>query len=177
MTSTTFRGDVAEMMAAAELVRRGYIVSRPLTNGAPYDLLVDDGRAVFKVQVKRTCLDRENDSVRIQLSSSKYHRGRAGVSYAGRVDMILAVDCEASAFYVVAGADLERWEIRIRTAPALNNQTKGTRSPADYAIDRAFPTLAGSHEHAPENHRRKPLTTNDILERNLPCEGSALPLS
>jgi len=177
MTSTTFRGDVAEMMAAAELVRRGYIVSRPLTNGAPYDLLVDDGRAVLKVQVKRTCLDPEHDSVRIQLSSSKYHRGRVGVSYVGRVDMILAVDCDAGAFYVVAGADLEQWEIRLRITPARNNQTRGTRTAADYAIERAFPTLTGSREHEPENHRRKALTAKAILERNLPCEGSALPLS
>jgi hypothetical protein len=30
MSSATFRCDVAELMAAAELVRRGYIVSRPL---------------------------------------------------------------------------------------------------------------------------------------------------
>jgi hypothetical protein len=177
MSSTTFRGDVAEMMAAAELVRRGYIVSRPLTNGAPYDLLVDDGRAVLKVQVKRTCLDRENESVRIQLSSSKYHRGRAGVSYSGRVDLILAVDCEAGAFYVVAGADLEQWEIRLRTTPARNNQTRGTRSAADHAIDRTFPALACSPEHAPENRARKPLVNKRILGRNLPCEGSALPLS
>jgi hypothetical protein len=44
------------------------------------DLLVDDGRAVLKAQVKRTRLDRENESVRIQLPSPKYRRGRRGVS-------------------------------------------------------------------------------------------------
>ena len=139
--------------------------------------MVDDGCAVFKVQVKRTCLDRENQSVRIQLSSSKYHRGRVDVSYAGRVDLILAVDCEAGAFYCVAGADLERWEIRLRTTPALNNQTKGTRSAADYAIDRTFPTLACSPEHAPENRPRKVFDGKRNFGRTLPCEGSALPLS
>ena len=49
MSDTTFRGDVAELMTAAELVRRGYIVSRPLTNGAAYDLLVDLGENIVKV--------------------------------------------------------------------------------------------------------------------------------
>ncbi len=139
--NSTFRGDVAEMMAVAELVRRGYIVSRPLTNGAAYDLLVDDGRNVLKVQVKRTSIDRENDSVRIQLSSSKYHRGRTGVSYEGRVDLILAVDCEANAFYVVSGDDLGQWEIRLRTKPARNNQTARVRLAADHAIERTFPVV------------------------------------
>ena len=139
--NSVFRGEVAEMMAVAELVRRGYIVSRLLTNGAAYELLVDDGRSVLKVQVKRTSVDRENDSVRIQLSSSKYHRGRAGVSYEGRVDLILAVDCEANAFYVVSGDDLGQWEIRLRTKPARNNQTVRVRLAADHAIERTFPVV------------------------------------
>ena len=69
MSDTTFRGDVAELMTAAELVRRGYIVSRPLTNGAAYDLLVDLGENIVKIQVKRASRTKTG-AVRIVLSSS-----------------------------------------------------------------------------------------------------------
>ena len=93
MSDTTFRGDVAELMTAAELVRRGYIVSRPLTNGAAYDLLVDLGENIVKIQVKRASRTKTG-AVRIVLSSSKYHRGRSSVSYAGRVDYLVGVDCD-----------------------------------------------------------------------------------
>ena len=138
MSDTTFRGDVAELMTAAELVRRGYIVSRPLTNGAAYDLLVDLGENIVKIQVKRASRTKTG-AVRIVLSSSKYHRGRSSVSYAGRVDYLVGVDCDTREFYVVQGDNLKMAEIALRDAPSRNNQQIGTRAAADYKIHHWFP--------------------------------------
>ena|SRR3990167_2993892 len=140
MAETTFLGDVAELMAAAELVSRGYVVSRPLTNGAPYDLLVDVGGSIQKVQIKKTGVT-VNGSTRIMLSSSKSHRGRKSVLYFGRVDCVLAVDCDQRTFYVVSGDDLKSPQISIRTTPAKNRQTSGIRFSVDYGIDSLFPVV------------------------------------
>jgi len=138
ITSTTFRGDVAELMAAAELVQRGYMVARPLTNGAAYDLLVDLGGVITRIQVKRASRH-SNGTLRVNLTSSKYHRGRTRSSYAGKVDCVLAVDCAGSGYFVVSGADLERVEIALRDKPTKNKQSAGTNNAADYLIDRLFP--------------------------------------
>lgn len=138
MSETTFKGDIAELMAAAELVRRGYVVSRPLTNGAAYDLLVDDGHRILRAQVKRASR-RANGSLRVSLQSSKYHRGRRSVGYLGRIDVLIAVDCDRGAFFVIAGPDLAGTEVSLRDSAALNSQTSGIRKAADYALSTVFP--------------------------------------
>lgn len=135
--STTHRGDVAEMLAAAELMRRGYRVSRPLSNGAPYDLVVDDGVKLHRVQVKRAVVG--DGCIRARLCTSKYHRGRALLTYAGQVDAVIVVDCESGRFYVFVGDDLANPEMWLRLAPAKNGQSRKTRAAADYDLGRAFP--------------------------------------
>ncbi len=126
------------MMTAAELARRGYIVSRPLTNGAPYDLLVENEKGIQRIQVKKAS-PLGTGVLRIVLCSSKWHRGRSRVSYYGRVDYLIAVDTEKSVFYIFGGDDLKSDEIRIRLEPTLNNQKNGVRLAEDYLIDRMLP--------------------------------------
>jgi PD-(D/E)XK endonuclease len=138
--NTTHLGDIAELVAAAELARRGYIVSRPLTNGAPYDLLVDVCGVIKRVQVKKTGLT-VNGATRVMLSSSKSHRGRKSVLYLGRVDCVLAVDCLNHLFYVVTGDTLKSPQISIRTTPAKNQQSAGVRLSSDYGMDALFPMV------------------------------------
>ena len=140
MNETTYRGDVAELMAASELVRRGYVVSRPMTNGAAYDLLVDTGISIQKVQVKRAWRHK-NGTIRVNLSSSKYHRGRTKVLYAGLVDCLMAIECESAGFYVFYGDVLNRTELALRDSPTKNNQQKRTRIASAHSIDHLFPNL------------------------------------
>lgn len=137
--STTHRGDVAELLAAAELLRRGYRVSRPLSNGAAYDLIVDDGTALLRVQVKRAVA--VAGGLRASLSTSKYHRGRARVLYEGRCDVVVVVDCDHVRFFAFFGKELASTELRLRTEPTRNNQGRGIRQADDYEMSRAFPFM------------------------------------
>ena len=138
MSSTTFKGDIAELMTAAELAKRGYIVSRPLTNGAPYDLLVDTDDGIKRIQVKKAN-PFQNGSLRIVLCSNKWHRGRTRVSYHGRVDYLIAVDTDRCKYYIFGGDDLKSDELRIRLRPTMNNQKTRVRLASDYEIDRMLP--------------------------------------
>ena len=45
-------GELSELIVAAELGRAGYHVSLPLGESKRYDLIVDDGESLFRVQVK-----------------------------------------------------------------------------------------------------------------------------
>lgn len=52
MTSpTTIKGNIGQTAAALDALRRGYHVSIPM-EGAAYDLIVDTGSALLRVQVK-----------------------------------------------------------------------------------------------------------------------------
>lgn len=48
------QGNIGEAAAIFHFAKLGYIVSKPLFENTPYDLIVDDGCRVFKVQVKTT---------------------------------------------------------------------------------------------------------------------------
>lgn len=140
MKNTTQLGDIAELMTAAELARRGYIVSRPLTNGAPYDLIVDTDQGIRRVQIKKAGRT-PSGAWRLMCSTSKSHRGRSPASYDGRVDCVIAVDCETPAYYLVHGEDLKQMAIYVRTEETKNNQKSGVRLADDYRLDKYFPVL------------------------------------
>ena len=135
--STTHKGDVAEMLVAAELLRRGYRVSRPLSNGCPYDLILDDGRRLYKIQVKAA--RKAKECIRAVLCSSKWHRGRTPVLYYTTCDAVIVVETDSLLFFVFSGDDLKSQEMRLRTFPAKNNQEKGIRNAADYDLSKMFP--------------------------------------
>lgn len=52
MRLTQRKGDIAVSQAVATFTRLGFDVSLPLTESAPYDLVVDTGKELRRVQVK-----------------------------------------------------------------------------------------------------------------------------
>ena len=49
---TVVKGDVAVAAVVFDLTKRGYIVSTPLTENSPYDLVCDVGDKLLRLQVK-----------------------------------------------------------------------------------------------------------------------------
>lgn len=52
MRSTQRKGDIAVTQAVATFTLLGYDVALPVTESAPYDILVDCGDGIFRVQVR-----------------------------------------------------------------------------------------------------------------------------
>jgi hypothetical protein len=52
MRDTQRKGDIAVSQAIATFTRLGFDISIPLTESAPYDIIVDDGKGVWRVQIK-----------------------------------------------------------------------------------------------------------------------------
>jgi hypothetical protein len=79
MARTTQRkGDIAVAKAIADFTERGWDVSLPITESASYDLVVDDGNALFRVQVRywggqQTWVDLRNTNTNTK-GSHKKHR-------------------------------------------------------------------------------------------------------
>ncbi|MBA3320258.1 MAG: hypothetical protein H0T45_02260 [Pyrinomonadaceae bacterium] len=69
MRTTQRKGDVATAQAIATFTELGYDVSIPLTESARYDLIVDDGIGLHRVQVKYS--SRNKVDVRSIHSNSK----------------------------------------------------------------------------------------------------------
>ena len=50
--TTSEQGDIGEARAIYEFVKLGYVVSKPINDKAKYDLIIDTGDCLKRVQVK-----------------------------------------------------------------------------------------------------------------------------
>lgn len=71
MRTTQKKGDIAVAQAIARFTKMGYDVSLPVTESASYDLIVDVGKKLNKVQVRYTSV-KEVPLRRIHSNSAGY---------------------------------------------------------------------------------------------------------
>lgn len=67
--NTRKQGDVGLGLAIAYFTRQGYSVSVPLTESQRYDIIVDDGENLYRVEVKTTRYRKEGQSFAVMLST------------------------------------------------------------------------------------------------------------
>lgn len=72
--SSKQKGDVAEYRVVSELLVRGFPVLKPLGDRMPYDLAVDRGGRIFRIQVKLAWYDAKNDAYHIKINRSQTNR-------------------------------------------------------------------------------------------------------
>jgi hypothetical protein len=134
--STNRLGQIAILKAEQRALELGMVVSKP-TIECRYDLVLDDGKSLFRVQAK--------------YAGGKPWKGRAGVIAVGLrkwrgggrkcIPCYTSSEIDAVLVYVVT-LDRMLWfppalfsgrrELQIRIAPAGNNQRKGCLFAADY---------------------------------------------
>jgi hypothetical protein len=61
-------GTVLELEFAAECIRRGAVVSQPFGDNAHYDFLIDNGRKIYRVQVKTASVKADGKSYSVNLT-------------------------------------------------------------------------------------------------------------
>jgi hypothetical protein len=71
MRTTQRKGDIASAQAVARFTALGFDVSIPFTESAAYDLIVDDGTGLYRVQVKY-CSTKHVDLRKIHSNSQGY---------------------------------------------------------------------------------------------------------
>ena len=111
-------GDLAELKVAAMFAEKGCFVSKPLTDNAPYDLIIDDGQ-LKKVQVKARC--ERDDKVLVELRTTMVNYVR---NYEKDDFDLLAVYNTNSGKIAVFNWDQigDRKSLTLRTTAPKNNQ-------------------------------------------------------
>lgn len=126
-------GDLSELIVAAELTRAGYTVSKPLGDSYRYDLIIDDGVRLSRVQVKTGRL-LSNGSIRVACFSAHFHRGGKQRSYRGEIDFIAAFCPQTGEVYLVPESDIVDSVMHLRVAPPVNRQDKRIRWASRYKL-------------------------------------------
>jgi hypothetical protein len=129
------KGDLAELMVATDLLRRGYKVALPYGEDWDYDLILCREQRLERVQVKHTVSDGRVIVVSCRSHSLTNGKVRATKRYtAETVDWIAVYDRTTDRCYYVSATELGsgRASISLRISPALNNQAMGIRPVEDY---------------------------------------------
>jgi hypothetical protein len=126
-------GDLSELEAAVALARAGYIVSKPLGDSHRYDLIIDDGRTLSRVQVKTGRL--HDGAISFNCFSSHTHRGGLACrTYRGEIEF-LAVYCpETGETYLIPEGNLVITKMHIRVDPTTNRQRRNINWAEDYRL-------------------------------------------
>lgn len=129
------KGDVAELAVALDLRRRGYKVAIPFGEDCDYDLVLDRGDSLERIQVKYATSDGAVIPVRCRSHSLTSGKVKSTKYYtAETIDWLAIYEPTSDCCYYLPAEILGdgRAELRLRLTPARNNQLLGIRMAADF---------------------------------------------
>jgi len=126
--------DVSELKVAAALRAKGYIVSFP-HGKARYDLLVDDGESIDRVQVK-TCWLKNDSKIKFKTASvySNTKENKEKSYDKNEIDYFIAHSDYTGDLYKVDVEEAPDTQMSLRLEPTKNNQSKGVNFAKDYKL-------------------------------------------
>jgi hypothetical protein len=137
--TSTGKGAAAELEIAAAAVGLGLVVLRPLCEGARYDLAIDVGPRVLRVQCKWA--DARHGVLAVRTTTSRHTpRGYVRSTYsAAEVDAIGAYCPTTDRVYLVPIACVEALQgFRLRLAPTGNCQAANVRWARDFELAKSI---------------------------------------
>lgn len=128
MAALKKKGDTAEMMVAADLVKRGYRIAFPYGEDSDYDLIVERDGVLERVQVKYT--ESRDNVVLVRCASHSLTNGKVRRTKrytAETIDWLAVYDRTTDRCYYVPAAELGngRSNMRLRLNPALSGRKLG----------------------------------------------------
>ena len=121
---TREKGNIAESKILAALVEAGYLVALPFGDGHRYDLVIDDGHNLQRVQCK---LGRVRGGS-LMFNTCSFS-GNAGTrrSYKDVADLFAVLNPETGSVYIIPVKEVGDNIACLRLSPTLSGQIKGIR--------------------------------------------------
>lgn len=115
-------GDISESAVVTQLLKRGLSVAIPFGDRSRYDLILDDGKKLHKVQVKTAQYLKDKLIIRAYSISTKEGKTIKN-TYSNDVDFIAAYCHELDKVYILPIADVgDGGVITLRLTTPKNNQ-------------------------------------------------------
>lgn len=127
------RGELTEVIVLAKLIEYGYRVSLPFGDNARYDMIVDDSRQLYRVQVKTARNGFRAGTIEFNTSSIHPLSGKK-TRYHGQIEAFVAYHPDTNAFFWVPVDECHGDRFALRVEPAKNNQTCRTRLAGPYRL-------------------------------------------
>ncbi len=143
--SSSQKGAAAEAEVIAALIRMNHLVLKPLVEGGRYDLAVDLGSYMLRVQCKWA--SRRGDVLSARCATSRHTPGgyRRRTYRASEIDAIAVYSQAVDQCFLVPISEIEGYSmISLRIGPTRNRQASGVRWAKDYELARRLPPAGGS---------------------------------
>src|SRR5262249_24567798 len=130
---TNDKGNVSESKILSAFVDAGFLVSIPFGNGAPYDLIVDRGDKILKVQVKTGRL--REGCILFAAQRINGHHGTRRFKYEDGEFDLFAIYCPDNGQIYLVPMLGELAEGRLRVCVTKNNQQQNVRWSTDFEFE------------------------------------------
>jgi hypothetical protein len=133
--TTSQKGAAAEAEITAAALHLGLVVLSPLCEGGRYDLVIDTGVRLLRVQCKWA--SRQGDVLSARCVTSRHTpAGYVRSTYsAHEVDAVAVYAPDTDGCYLIPISEAEgRSTISLRLSPTRNNQATGVRWAQDYEL-------------------------------------------
>lgn len=144
MLNTVSIGDLGESYAIMKFTQAQTIVSKPLTNNARYDLIIEHNGKLYRAQVKTTGAIKDG-KMEFATKTTNYSKGNwKSNSYThDEIDLFFLYCAENNwcGLYIPEDGTIPQ-SLTIRLEPSKNNQRVGIRLAEDYTFEKQFGALA-----------------------------------
>ena len=141
-------GDLGESYAIMQFTQKQAIVSKPLTNNARYDLVIEYNGKLYRTQVKTTAQVKEG-KMEFATKTTNYTKGTCkSTSYShNEIDLFFLYCAENNwCGLYIPEQDTIPQTVTIRLTPSKNNQKIGIKLAEDYAFEKQFEVLTQLEE-------------------------------
>lgn len=129
------KGDATEGIIKAEFLSRGIPVLVPESDNLPYDLVIDRGPDLLRIQCK-TASSNDDGKVRFETRSTRVKtQGYERAGYDGKIDYFAVYNPVIGETYLVPIQDAPKTGMEIRYQRTKNGQTARVNWHEDYLID------------------------------------------
>jgi PD-(D/E)XK endonuclease len=146
--STSQKGAAAEAEIAAAAIRLDLVVLRPLGDGGRYDLAIDTGKQLLRVQCKWA--SRQGEVIMAYCITCRHTPGgyRRKTYSSDEIDAIAIYSPDTDKCYLIPVREVDGYTtISLRLGPTRNNQAIKVRWAKDYELERSIaPRWAASPE-------------------------------
>ena len=115
------------------MVRAGYIVSIPWGDSCRYDLIIDDGERLLRVQCKRA--NWNQGAITFYTYSFSGVKGTIKRDYKDDIEIFAVWSPHTDKVYLIPIEEVMAEQPHLRVDPPANNQKKGICWAKDYELD------------------------------------------
>ena len=120
MKNTIARGSEAELMVALIATQQGFSVSTPITHNSEYDLIIDSGEKLNRVQIKRAYKVNNHGYKTMVVETrrivTRHSRGGGVIAKTYKktgYDFLIAVDCNNKGFWIIPRSETMRYKAQV----------------------------------------------------------------